>query len=51
MEFLPSIWRYVRTPNYRKIMRALHTVTKWVDNESNTDLVLIEFDFKPQTAS
>ena len=28
MEFLPSMWRFVETSDYRKMMKALHTVTE-----------------------
>lgn len=28
MEFLPSMWRFVETSDYKKMMKALHTVTE-----------------------
>lgn len=28
LEFLPSIWKYVKTPAYHRLMKALDTMTK-----------------------
>lgn len=28
MEIMPSMWRYYETADYKKVMKALHTVTK-----------------------
>lgn len=32
MEVMPSIWRYIETPNYKKVIKALHGMTKYVND-------------------
>lgn len=28
LEFMPSIWKYVSTPNWRKMVKALNQITR-----------------------